>query len=62
MYNKKICRIYTILPENDQHQSMYNYINLQVFFDNCVNLRGHYIFHLVIYYLGKDWMMFVVCE
>ena len=46
-------KIYTVLSINDPHQSMYNYINLQVFFDNCVNLRGHYIFHLVIYYLGK---------
>ena len=29
-YNRKICRIYTILLKNDPHQFVYNWVNLQV--------------------------------
>ena len=31
MYNRKMCRIYTILLKNDPHQSVYNCVNLQVY-------------------------------
>ena len=34
-----MCRIYTILLKNDTHQSVYNYINLQVCYSNYINLH-----------------------
>jgi len=39
MYNRKICKIYTILPKNNPHQFGYNYVNLQVCYNNYVNLQ-----------------------
>ena len=58
-------KIYTILPKNDPHQSMYNYINLQSFYNNCALL----IFHLIVYsfftyleYKRRELMIIVVCK
>ena len=36
---KKKCKIYIVLPRNNQHQSVYNCINLLVYYRKCVNLH-----------------------
>ena len=39
VYNRKMCRIYIVLPKNDLHQSVYNYVNLPIYYSNRVNLH-----------------------
>ena len=68
MYNRKMCRIYIVLPKNVPHQSVYNCVNLQVC-DSKFTLTL-FILYLVVYFFffmylnnrGREWMVVIMCE
>ena len=60
MYNRKIFRIYIVLPKNVPYLSIYN----------CVNLYLVVYYYLFIYFnffmylnnRGREWMVVIMCE
>ena len=39
-----MCKIYSVLPKNNSHQLVYDCVNLQVCYNNHINLHQNYSF------------------
>ena len=45
-YNRKMYKIYKILSKTNLYQSIYNYINLQIFLSKFMHLISHFFLYI----------------